>query len=393
MSDSVTTTIEDGVAVVRIDDGKMNAIGHDVLDALHAALDRAESEAGAVCIVGNDRALSAGFDLSVMTAGPDSVRDLVASGARFLMRLYGHPQPTVVAVTGHALAAGALVVLACDIRIAADRPSKIGLNEVAIGMTLPVFGIELARDRLSKRYATRAVVQSEIFDPAGAQAAGYVDDVVARRRVRRAGHRRGHAPRPVAARRLRRDQAVIAASDDRPRARHPRSRHRSDRRPGMNPNGRVARVVQNITVTPGFQKVAPKVIPRIDRVVSRLSRGRFLLSSAMLPSLVLTTIGAKSGLPREAPLATVPEDDGSFYVVGSNYARESHPMWTGNLIANPQATVMFRGRTIPVTARLLEDEERAKTWPYLISRWPGWGRYEDVTDRTLRVFHLVPRDE
>jgi enoyl-CoA hydratase len=178
MSEPVTITVDDGVAVVHIDDGKMNAISHGVIEQLHAVLDRAEAEAGAVCLVGNERALSAGFDLSVMGGGAAKARDLVRAGGELIMRIYGHPQPTVVAVTGHALAAGALVVLACDTRIAADRESKIGLNEVAIGMALPVFAVELARERLSKRFASRAVVQAEIFDPAGALAAGYVDRVV-----------------------------------------------------------------------------------------------------------------------------------------------------------------------------------------------------------------------
>jgi len=179
MSEPVTSTVDDGVAVIRLDDGKMNAISHAVIEQLHAALDKAEGDATAVCIVGNQKALSAGFDLSVMTAGNvEGVRDLVSAGAKLVMRIYGHPQPTVVAVTGHALAAGALVVLACDTRIAADRASKIGLNEVAIGMALPQFAVELSRERLSKRYATRATVQAEIFDPRGAEAAGYVDQVV-----------------------------------------------------------------------------------------------------------------------------------------------------------------------------------------------------------------------
>lgn len=174
----VTATVDDGVMVVRLDDGKMNAVSHRVIEQLHAALDMAVTDAQAVCIVGNDRALSAGFDLSVMTAGPVAARELVEAGARLLMRLYAHPQPTVVAVTGHALAAGALLVLSCDTRIAADKASKIGLNEVAIGMRVPVFAMELARDRLSKRYATRATLQAEIFDPNGAKSAGYVDGVV-----------------------------------------------------------------------------------------------------------------------------------------------------------------------------------------------------------------------
>jgi enoyl-CoA hydratase len=174
---AVTTTVEDGIAVVRLDDGKMNAVSHDVVDGMHAALDRAEADASAVCIIGNQKALSAGFDLKVMQAGDvDAVMKLVNAGGEMLMRLFVHPQPTVVAVTGHALAAGALLVLACDTRIGvAGSSSKVGLNETAIGMALPEFAYELAAARLSKRYLTRATVQAEIFDPEGAVAAGYLD--------------------------------------------------------------------------------------------------------------------------------------------------------------------------------------------------------------------------
>jgi len=178
MSDAVTTTVEDGVAVVRLDDGKANAMSVAVIGGLHDAMDTANKEATALCLVGNAKALCAGFDLSVMRGGVEGMIELVRSGGELLMRLYGHPQPTVAAVTGHAMAAGALLVLACDTRVSGDAPSKIGLNEVAIGMTLPDFAVELARDRLSKRYLTRATVEAEIFDPEGALAAGYVDMIV-----------------------------------------------------------------------------------------------------------------------------------------------------------------------------------------------------------------------
>jgi len=174
----VTTTVEDGVAVVRFDDGKANVLSHTAVDALGAALDRAGADADSVCIVGRDGKLSAGFDLSVMTAGPDAAGDLVAKGGELLMRLYLHPQPVVVAVTGHALAAGALLVLSCDVRIGADVPAKIGLNETAIGMSLPMFAIALAEDRLDRRHLVRATVTAEVFDPRGAVAAGYLDRVV-----------------------------------------------------------------------------------------------------------------------------------------------------------------------------------------------------------------------
>jgi enoyl-CoA hydratase len=174
----LTTTIEDGVAVVRFDDGKANVLSHAAIDAFEAALDRAEVEARAVCIVGREGKLSAGFDLSVMTGGPDGARELVSRGAELLMRLYMHPQPVVVAVTGHALAAGALLALACDVRIGADVPAKIGLNETSIGMPLPLFATELARDRLSPTVFVRATLAAEIYDPEGAVQAGYLDRVV-----------------------------------------------------------------------------------------------------------------------------------------------------------------------------------------------------------------------
>jgi enoyl-CoA hydratase len=113
-----------------------------------------------------------------MTASTDSMRHLVADGARFLMRLYDLGLPTVAACTGHALAAGALTLLSCDHRVGAAGPFKIGLNEVGIGMPLPVFAVELARERLTIAEFGPATMQARIYDPEGAAAAGYLDRVV-----------------------------------------------------------------------------------------------------------------------------------------------------------------------------------------------------------------------
>jgi enoyl-CoA hydratase len=179
MSDApLTCTIDDGVAVVRLDDGKVNVVSHRLVEELHAALDQAEREARAVAIIGREGKLSAGFDLTEMTKGAEEARALVAAGGRLLMRIFGHPQPVAVAVTGHALAAGALLVLACDTRVGADGPAKIGLNETAIGMGLPRYAVELASARLAPAHLTRAAVQAEIYGPAGAVEAGYLDLVV-----------------------------------------------------------------------------------------------------------------------------------------------------------------------------------------------------------------------
>ena len=177
-TDPVSCSIDDGVAVLRIDDGKVNVVSHRVIEQLHAGLDQAAAEARAVAIVGRDGKLSAGFDLTEMTAGVEQARALVGAGGRLLMRLFGHPQPVVVAVTGHALAAGALLTLACDLRIGADVAAKIGLNETAIGMGLPRYATELASARLAPTHLTRAAIQAEIYDPAGAVGAGFLDRVV-----------------------------------------------------------------------------------------------------------------------------------------------------------------------------------------------------------------------
>jgi enoyl-CoA hydratase len=173
----VTYALDGAVAVITIDDGKANALTHEVLDDLRGALDQAESEATAVLLVGRDGRFSAGFDLSVMTSGEEQMRALVIDGARFLVRLFTFPLPVVTACTGHALAAGALVLLASDQRIAADGAFKIGLNEVAIGMPLPQFAVDLARYRMPPSRLDSALL-GQVFAPADAAVAGYVDRVV-----------------------------------------------------------------------------------------------------------------------------------------------------------------------------------------------------------------------
>ena len=215
--------IDGDVAVLTLDDGKANAIGHATLDALHDAVERAEADASALVVAGGARAFSAGYDLAVMTESTEAMRGLVAAGARLLMRLYGASLPTIAACTGHALAGGALTLLACDERIGPEgAPAKIGLNEVAIGMPLPVFAVELARDRLSPRHLTAAVT-GRVYDPAGAVEAGYLDRVVPPGQVveaamatarERAALRRGAVARTKSALRARTIDEVLATLDD-----------------------------------------------------------------------------------------------------------------------------------------------------------------------------------
>jgi enoyl-CoA hydratase len=177
---SVTYSVQGHVAVVTFDDGKANVYSHEVLDALSAALDQAEAdtEIGAILFAGRPGRFSAGFDLSTMTASPDSMRDLVAAGGRFVAKLLLEPLPVVAACTGHALAAGALVLLAADHRIGALGDWKIGLNEVAIGMPLPTWAVELARYRMPPSEFDH-IVLGLTGGPEAAMVAGFLDQIVA----------------------------------------------------------------------------------------------------------------------------------------------------------------------------------------------------------------------
>lgn len=163
------------VAVVRLDDGKANALGFDLVDGLSGALDDA-ADAGAICIVGREGRFSAGFDLTVMRS--ERAVELMGKGATLALRLVEHPAPVVLGVTGHALAMGAVLLLTADWRVGAEGPFKLGLNEVRIGLFVPQFATDLAEARLSKRHFNEAVQLAEVYDPQGALAAGFLDEVV-----------------------------------------------------------------------------------------------------------------------------------------------------------------------------------------------------------------------
>ncbi len=175
----VTLAIDADVATISIDDGKANALSHAVLAGIENALDEAlEGGAKAVVLSGRDGKFSAGFDLSVMTAGPSQARELLGRGAELGVRLFEFPVPVVFAVTGHALAMGGILLCCADVRIGADGPFKIGLPEVRIGMPVPAFAVELCRNRLTSRWFTRSIQLAEGLNPTQALDAGFLDEVV-----------------------------------------------------------------------------------------------------------------------------------------------------------------------------------------------------------------------
>jgi enoyl-CoA hydratase len=178
MSDLITYELNNKIAILRMDDGKANALSYAMMDAALAALSRAEKEASAVVLTGRPGRFCAGFDLREMMGGLDKAVALLQRGADFLLGLYMAPLPLVIACSGHALAGGALTVLTGDVRVGARGAFRIGLNEVQIGMPVPVLAMELARDRLAPGALTAATLFATIYGPDEAKAAGYLDEVV-----------------------------------------------------------------------------------------------------------------------------------------------------------------------------------------------------------------------
>jgi enoyl-CoA hydratase len=170
---------ESNYCMIQMDDGKANALSFEMLAQLDAALDQAADAGKVVILCGRPGKFSAGFDLSVMGQGGDAMIDLLRKGAGLSRRLLNFDTPVILAVSGHALAMGALLLLSADYRIGTEGNFKIGLNEVAIGMTLPYFGVELARNRLAGTHVNNAVGLARIYDPAESVTAGYLDEVVA----------------------------------------------------------------------------------------------------------------------------------------------------------------------------------------------------------------------
>ena len=180
-TDALTIERHGSVMVLHLDDGKANALSFDLIAAVRAAIAEAEGDEaiGAVVIHGREGRFSGGFDLGVMYGGDlPKILGLVADGGDLVRTLWGCGVPVVAACTGHAVAAGALILLGCDVRVGADIPAKIGLNEVAIKMVLPDWALTIAGDRLSRRHVHRATASARLTSPRDAVDVGFLDEVV-----------------------------------------------------------------------------------------------------------------------------------------------------------------------------------------------------------------------
>jgi enoyl-CoA hydratase len=172
-------TLSDNIATLTLDDGKANVVGPAFLDNINAGLDRAEQEtASAVILRGREGMFSAGFDLGEFKKGPEAGLAMVQRGFELLIRLYSFPLPLVAACTGHGIAMGAFMIMACDMRIGTRGAFKMSLPETAIGMELPPILLALAASRITPLHMTRVALLSEAYTPDQAVAAGFIDEVV-----------------------------------------------------------------------------------------------------------------------------------------------------------------------------------------------------------------------
>jgi len=175
---AITYQLDGSIATIAMDDGKMNALSFDVFTELGAAFDRAEADRAAVVLAGRAGAFSAGFDLKILGSGGADAKRLVLAGFELASRVFAFPAPVVAACTGHTIAMGAFLALAADVRVGALGPFKVGANEVAIGLVMPYFALELSRHQLAPTYFHRAMTTAEMFAPSEAVTAGFFDRVV-----------------------------------------------------------------------------------------------------------------------------------------------------------------------------------------------------------------------
>lgn len=180
MSESVGYELDRGAARITMNDGKVNVMSLAMLAGLGEAVNRAEREAEMIVLdSGLPGIFSAGFDLKALaTEDASQSMAMLRAGAELALRLLSFPKPTLGVMQGHAYPMGAFLLLACDRRICARGPYRIGLNEVNIGITPPGFAIALAASRLHPAWLNRTVTLGEMFEVDDAIRAGFIDEVV-----------------------------------------------------------------------------------------------------------------------------------------------------------------------------------------------------------------------
>ncbi len=178
MSDALATVRHEGnIAILTMDDGKVNVFSAAMAGRLKECFDEIGPEVGAVIVTGRPGIFSAGFDLKTIQSGDlAATTRMVTATVRMAMDVMSFPRPVVGAATGHCVAMGALFMMTMDYRLGARGNFKIGLNEVRDGLRLPIFAVELARYRLPTASLIASAQHAVLYDPDSAVRAGFLDE-------------------------------------------------------------------------------------------------------------------------------------------------------------------------------------------------------------------------
>lgn len=177
MSTIVQHKIDGDIGIITMDDGKVNAFSFEMIKQVNEALDHLESQVKAIILTGREGKFCGGFDLQTMKAGGDGKERLLKEGFQLSYRLMDMAVPVVIACNGHALAYGAVLLLSGDYRIGKNGDYKLGLNEIAIGVEMPQYGVDLVRERVAQPYQIPAMANSILYTPSEAVCAGFLDTV------------------------------------------------------------------------------------------------------------------------------------------------------------------------------------------------------------------------
>lgn len=179
MTSGIHYQLADGIATIRLDDGKRNALSPEMFRDLNAALDRAEGDRAIVIFTGREEVFSAGFDLKVMKRGGVEALRMLGAGYSLTARVLAYPYPVITACNGHVLAMGVFLMLCSDYIIGCEGNFKVSANEVALGLTMPRVAAAMLHHRLTPAAYQRAVTLSEYFSVEAAREAGFFDELVA----------------------------------------------------------------------------------------------------------------------------------------------------------------------------------------------------------------------
>ena len=177
----IDTKIKDGIALVTLAHGKVNALDTEFCEALAArCAELRTSDAKAVVLTGQGKAFSAGVQLIKLSEGGESyIRGFLPALHELYETVFFHPKPVVAAINGHAIAGGAVLACCADRRIMVRGTGRIGVTELLVGLPFPSLAFEAVRHTIPARYLPEVLYSGTTYEPDAALERGWIDEIAA----------------------------------------------------------------------------------------------------------------------------------------------------------------------------------------------------------------------